>query len=118
MPTFTSPKYKRRSQNNDYPVLQAQSAYIKELLQAGKFHHRNLTNQNNGNNSKQTLATLEMQCTSASLKCPCIKQVEEVGHHKDSEEQCKLICRHMSLLAQLKRQEVGELVYICMLEYI
>lgn len=116
MPSFTHPKHKGRTNNNYYPILQTQTANIKKLLKAWYLYHCYLSNHNDSHNGKQSFTTFEMQCTTPSLKSTCVEKIEEVSHHKNCEEQCQFVSSYVSFFAQLKCQQICELMNVCVLE--
>ncbi len=56
--------------------------------------------------------TFEMQCTTPSLKSTCVEKIEEVSHHKNCEEQCQFVSSYVSFFAQLKCQQICELMNV------
>ena len=110
------PKYKRRTDNDYYPILKAQSAYVEEILQHRDFNHCYLSQEHNAGNHKQTLTSLEMQCTATSLKCAGIKEIEEVCHHKGSENLSQLVCAQSVTLTDVEIHQIHHACIFTMLK--
>ena len=50
-----------------------------------------------------------MQSAATCFKCTGIEEIEEVGHYESREEQCQLVCRHVSLGSQLQVKQISKL---------
>ena len=91
MPQLTYPEDERGADDDDDPVDELESRHVEELLYPWHLDHRNLTNEDDGDDGEQSATPLEVERTAPRLKGARIEEVEEVRHHEDSEEERLLV---------------------------
>ena len=113
---FPEPHHRACQADDNEPVGQAQRHHIEELVEEGQFDDGHLPQKHDKGDGDEPVASLEVQAAPTRFVPTGIEQIPEVGHHEDGEEQRLLIGSDVALAAQVRREQVGKLAGVGMLE--